>query len=71
LKREYRLIKLRTETVHDLKQLKARMGRGSLDDLVSSMIQLMDTHRQGLKETGWYGVERGERSDAHTGAALG
>jgi hypothetical protein len=71
LKREYRLIKLRTETVHDLKQLKERMGKGSLDDLIGSMIGLMDTHRQGLKEIGWHIDERGERSDAHTGAALG
>ena len=72
MKREYRLIKLRTETIQDLKKLKERMGKGSLDDLIGSMIHLMDTHCQGLKETGWYTVDqRGEKSDARTGAAYG
>lgn len=45
------------------------MGTGSLDELVSSMIRLMDAHQQELKETGWYIDERGERSDARTGKA--
>lgn len=54
MKRTHRLIKLKIETVHDLKRLMAQTGRGSLDELIASMIRLTDAHRLGLKETGWY-----------------
>jgi hypothetical protein len=54
MKRTYQLVKLRVETVQDLKRLMAQTGQGSLDDLVSAMTRLMDAHRLGLKETGWY-----------------
>jgi hypothetical protein len=50
----YRLIKLRTDTVEDLNRLKAQMGKGSLDDMITMMIRLTDTYRLGLKEEGWY-----------------
>jgi len=53
LKREYRLIKLRTETVQDLKKLMTEMGIGSLDDLINTMIQITNEHRFVLKGTGW------------------
>jgi hypothetical protein len=54
MKRTHQLIKLRVETVQDLKRLMAQTGQGSLDDLVAAMIRLMDAHRLGLKEVGWY-----------------
>ena len=51
--RIHQLIKLKTETVQDLKRLKTQTGQGSLDSLIKSMIRLMDAHRTGLKNTGW------------------
>jgi hypothetical protein len=40
--------------VQDLRRLMAQTGQGSLDELVAAMIRLMDAHRLGLKEAGWY-----------------
>ena len=54
MKRTYQLVKLRVETAQDLKRLMAQTGQGSLDGLVAAMIRLMDAHRLGLKEAGWY-----------------
>ena len=54
MKRSYQLIKLKIETVQGLKRLMSQTGQGSLDDLIVAMIQLMDAHRLGLKEAGWY-----------------
>jgi hypothetical protein len=54
MKRIYRLVKLRTDTVDDLNRLKAQMGKGSLDDMITMMIRLTDTYRLGLKEKGWH-----------------
>ena len=54
MKRAYQLVKLRVETAQDLKRLMAQTGQGSLDDLVAAMIRLMDAHRLGLKDAGWY-----------------
>ena len=54
MKRTYQLVKLRVETAQDLKRLMAQTGQGSLDELVAAMIRLMDAHRLGLKEAGWY-----------------
>ena len=53
MRRTHRLIKLKAETVDDLKRLMAQSGKASLDDLVTSMIWLMDAHRLNLKESGW------------------
>jgi hypothetical protein len=71
MKREYRLIKLREETVHDLKQLQVHMGRGSLDSLVRSLIRLMDKNHHVLRETGWYVHEGGESSEVCFGTLSG
>jgi len=54
MKRTHKLIKLRIETVEDLKRLMLQMGLGSLDDLIEAMIRMMDAHRMGLKDAGWY-----------------
>ena len=54
MKRTYQLVKLRVETAQDLKRLLAQTGQGSLDKLVAVMIRLMDAHRLGLKDAGWY-----------------
>jgi len=51
--RIHQLIKLKVETVQDLKRLKTQTGQGSLDGLIKTMIRLMDAHRTGLKDTGW------------------
>jgi hypothetical protein len=59
MNRQYRLIRLRTETVQDLKRLMAQLGNASLDDLIISMIRLMDAYRLNLKNTGWHRDERG------------
>lgn len=53
MKETHKLIKLRIETVEDLKRLMGQMGMGSLDDLITSMIRLTDAHRLNLKECGW------------------
>ena len=53
MKRTHQLIKLKAETVQDLKRLINQTGTISLDDLINSMIHLTDAHRLGLKEAGW------------------
>ena len=53
MKKTYQLIKLKTVTVQDLKRLMRQTGKGSLDDLIMTLIRLMDTHRHGLKDVGW------------------
>jgi len=52
---EYRLVKLKAETVEDLRRLKDETGQASLNNLIIKMIQLTDAYRTGLKETGWNG----------------
>ena len=53
MKKLYQLIKLRVETVEDLKRLKAQMGKPGLDELVQSMIRMVDMKRLNLKDFGW------------------
>jgi len=53
MKRSYHLIKLKMETVEDLKRLMDQMGKPSLDDLITSMIVLTDAHRLRLGNIGW------------------
>jgi hypothetical protein len=53
MKRTYQLVKLRVETVQELKRLKTDMGIGGLDELVNIMIQVTNEHRQVLRNTGW------------------
>jgi len=48
------LIKLRTETVQDMKRLLVQTGQISLDDLVEAMIRLMNNHHRNLKDIGWF-----------------
>ena len=42
---EYRLVKLKAETVRDLTRLKDETGQASLNDLIIKMIKLTDAHR--------------------------
>ncbi|MFO7460871.1 MAG: hypothetical protein R6X07_09620, partial [Desulfatiglandales bacterium] len=53
MKRSYCLIRLKTETVEDLKRLMAQMGKPTLDDLISAMMNLTDAHRLGLRDIDW------------------
>ena len=62
MKRSYQLIKLKANTVQDLKRLKTDMGIGGLDELVNIMIQMINEHRQVLQNTGWN--MRGEMGEA-------
>ena len=50
---EYRLVKLKAETVNELRRLKDETGQGSLNDLIMKIIKLTDSYRAGLKEAGW------------------
>ncbi|MBW1768673.1 MAG: hypothetical protein JRJ65_16705 [Deltaproteobacteria bacterium] len=52
-KSKYRLVKLKTNTVQDLKRLMNQMGNGSLDAVINIMIRNMDARRNDLKEVGW------------------
>lgn len=59
---EYRLIRLKSETVTELRRLKDETGQASLNDLIAKMIQLTDGYRAGLKETGWESLSgRGQK----------
>jgi hypothetical protein len=51
--RTYRLIKLRAETVLDLKRLMSQTGQGSLEKLITRMIHITDAHRHNLKGVVW------------------
>jgi len=53
MNRTHRLIKLRYETVQDLKRLKVETGQYCLDGLISSMIRITRSYRMKLKDTGW------------------
>ncbi len=53
MKHTHQLIKLKVETVQDLKRLMSQTGQGSLDDLIVNMIRYTDTYRLALKEFGW------------------
>ena len=50
---EYRFVKLKAETVEDLRRLKDETGQASLNNLIMKMIKLTDSYRAGLKEAGW------------------
>ena len=60
MKRKYRLVKLRTETVDGLKTLKSQLGVASLDSLIASMVQQNAAYRLRLKEIGWFDHREGE-----------
>jgi hypothetical protein len=62
MKSSYQLIKLKANTVQDLKRLKTDMGIGGLDELVNIMIRVTDEPRQVLGGTGWN--MRGEVGEA-------
>ena len=49
----YQLVKLRTETVRDLHRLKRQTGEASLDALIVFMIQMVDSKRLVMMNTGW------------------
>ena len=51
--RTHQLIKLRIETVQDLKRLKTEMALAGLDDLINAMIRVTDEYRFVLKGAGW------------------
>ena len=53
MKMTYRLVKLRTETVQELFRLKRQTGKASLDALIVSMIQMADSKRLVMMNTGW------------------
>ena len=53
MKKMYKLIKLRTGTVKELKRLMADMAESSLDELINTMIRITGEYRLVLKDTGW------------------
>ena len=59
MKKRYVLVRLRTETVQDLKRLRSQMAKASLDDLVVHMIQITDSQLSVLKNTGWQDFSNG------------
>jgi hypothetical protein len=59
MKSAYQLIRLRAKTVQDLKRLMSLTAKGSLNDLIVSMIRITSAHYDGLKETGWDDVRGG------------
>jgi hypothetical protein len=63
--RTHKLIKLRIETVENLKRLKADMGLACLDELVNVMIRLTDEYRFIVKGTGWYDPRKGYLNEKH------
>ena len=59
MKKRYVLVRLRIETVQDLKRLRYQMAKPSLDDLIVYMIQITDSHLSVLKNTGWQDFSNG------------
>jgi hypothetical protein len=59
MKKRYVLVRLRTETVQDLKRLRSQMAKASLDDLVVHMVQITDSQLSVLKNTGWQDFSNG------------
>jgi hypothetical protein len=53
MKKTYQLIKLRTDTVKELKRLMADMAESSLDELINTMVRITAEYRLVLKDTGW------------------
>jgi len=53
IKRRYKLLKLRSETVDELIRLRNQTGKASIDDLILSMIQLADKKRLEMMNSGW------------------
>ena len=57
MKKRYVLVRLRIETVEDLKRLRSQMAKPSINELIISMIQITDSHLSVLKNTGWQDSE--------------
>lgn len=55
----YQLIKLRTETVLELKRMMKQTGKPGMDHMILSMIRTTDRHRESLKDTGWVSFHAG------------
>jgi hypothetical protein len=55
------LVRLKAETVDELRRLKDETGQASLNDLIAKMIRLTDSYRSGLKETGWETISDREK----------
>lgn len=53
MKKRYVHVRLRAETVEDLKRLRNHMAKPSINELIISMIQITDAHLSVLKNTGW------------------
>ena len=53
MKKRYVLVRLRADTVQDLKRLRGQMAKPSINELIISMIQITDSHLSVLKNTGW------------------
>ena len=52
-RREYKLIRLRAETVEELKRLRSQMGKASIDGLITWMVNLADAKRLEMMNDGW------------------
>ena len=60
--RTHKLVRLRIETVQNLKRLLSETGQASLDKLIMKMIRLTDAQRTCLKETGWSVYSKGGKN---------
>mgnify|MGYP001824898697 CR=1 FL=1 len=59
MKKRYVLVRLRAETVEDLKRLRSQMAKPSINELIVTMIQITDSHLSVLKNTGWQDFSNG------------
>ena len=53
IKRRYKLVKLRAETVDELIRLRNQTGKISIDDLIISMVQLAEKNQLEMMNHGW------------------
>jgi hypothetical protein len=60
MKRTYKLIKQKAETVQDLKRLMTKMGLSNLDDLVNTMIRVTAGYRFVFKGGSWHKYSKGD-----------
>ena len=60
MKRTYKFMKQKTDTIQDLKRLMTEIGLSSLDDLVKTRIRVTDEYRFVFKEGSWHKHSKGD-----------
>lgn len=59
MKRAYQLIRIRSETAHDLRRLMGHTAKGSFDEMIAAMVRITKEQYDTLKETGWNEAQGG------------